>query len=48
VVSGNVDVYLSLRYPALPLKQVLTITDSSMVPSGTTITDELKSSLPTL
>ena len=46
VVSGNVDVYISARYPALPLKQVLTITDSTTVPSGTMITDQLKSALP--
>jgi len=48
VVSGNVDVYISARYPALPLKQVLTITNSTTVPAGTMITDQLKSSLPTL
>jgi hypothetical protein len=46
VVSGNVDVYISARYPALPLKQVLTITDSTTVPAGTMITDQLKSALP--
>lgn len=46
VVSGNVDVFLSPRFPALPLKQILTVTNSTMIPVGTTITDQLISALP--
>lgn len=48
-VSARVKMYVSSRYPALPLKQILTITDSPNLPiiNGASFTDTLKSALPT-
>lgn len=48
-VSARVKMYVSSRYPALPLKQILTITDSPnlSIINGASFTDTLKSALPT-
>jgi len=48
-VSARVKMYVSSRYPALPLKQILTITDSPSLSiiNGASFTDTLKSALPT-
>ena len=48
-ISANVKMYVSSRYPALPLKQVMTITESPnlQIIRGASFVDTIKSPLPT-
>jgi hypothetical protein len=46
-INADIIAYLSPQYPALPLKQVISISSSSLsIITGAQITDVLKSSLP--
>jgi hypothetical protein len=48
-VSGEVTVYMSSRYPALPIKQTLSITNSSeSLLNGARLEDTLESPLPSV
>jgi hypothetical protein len=48
-ISANVKMYVSSRYPALPLKQIMTITESPnlQIIRGASFVDTIKSPLPT-
>ena len=48
-ITANVKMYVSSRYPALPLKQIMTITDSPslQIIKGASFVDTIKSPLPT-
>jgi hypothetical protein len=48
-ISANVKMYVSSRYPALPLKQIMTITASPdlQIIQGASFVDTIKSPLPT-
>jgi hypothetical protein len=47
-ITANVKMYVSSRYPALPLKQIMTITDSPnlQIIKGASFVDTIKSQLP--
>jgi hypothetical protein len=46
-ISADIVAYLSPQYPALPLKQIISISESSVsIITGAQITDVLKSALP--
>lgn len=47
-ITANVKMYVSSRYPALPLKQIMTITDSPnlQIIKGASFVDTIKSPLP--
>ena len=47
-ITANVQMYVSDRYPALPLKQIMTITDSPILQiiKGASFLDTIKSPLP--
>jgi hypothetical protein len=47
-ITANVEMYVSSRYPALPLKQIMTITDSPnlQIIKGASFVDTIKSPLP--
>jgi hypothetical protein len=48
-ITANVKMYVSSRYPTLPLKQIMTITDSPnlQIIRGASFVDTIKSPLPT-
>jgi hypothetical protein len=48
-ITANVKMYVSSRYPTLPLKQIMTITDSPslQIIKGASFVDTIKSPLPT-
>jgi hypothetical protein len=48
-ITANVKMYVSSRFPALPLKQIMTITDSPnlQIIRGASFVDTIKSPLPT-